>query len=519
MKGRTALESIGSALLLLPWYLPFLYTDNFPLYHHGLPVTNLIGALLVDLLAIAILVFGLLVVIQKLPPKPQRLCLGLFAGLMLWRMADFANKVLLINFQHRVFWWNSARRSCCILLPLLGAIVAWFLPRIAQPAIRATRIVLAGFAFCALWIVPELLHLALLPGHDESVASAQLPDPSANGPSRRIVWILFDELSYDQLFDHRAAGIDLPNFDRLRAESVSFSQIAPAGSLTDRIIPSIFLGRHIDDIRSTAASDLWYREGSQGRWVAYDSNATLFAMAKRNGWTTGIDGWYMPYCHFLASTVDICSWEPNDMPMMTMEEFGASEDKSILANVATLPSELLAAPAGQPPKVESYHVREYRNVMARTHALIDNNKIRFVFLHLPVPHPPGIYDRRRHILRSTGTYLDNLVLADDTLNSLLKEIDATPSASRTTLIVSSDHSWRIFMWRVMDDWSAEEQRASGGHFDSRPVLMIHFPGQSSGSDVAAPQPELFERDVIAGMLSGRINNPEDLAAFLTRQGQ
>ena len=75
--------------------------------------------------------------------------------------------------------------------------------------------------------------------------------------------------------------------------------------------------------------------------------------------------------------------------------------------------------------------------MGRTHALIENNQVRFVFLHLPVPHPPGIYDRQRHLLRSGGTYLDNMVLADDSLGELLQEIDATPSASQTTVIVSS----------------------------------------------------------------------------------
>jgi membrane-anchored protein YejM (alkaline phosphatase superfamily) len=157
-------------------------------------------------------------------------------------------------------------------------------------------------------------------------------------------------------------------------------------------------------------------------------------------------------------------------------------------------------------------------VVVRTHALIENDQVNFIFLHIPVPHPPGIYDRQHHMLRPGGTYLDNLVLADNTLGALLKEIDATPSASRTTVIVSSDYSWRIPLWRSSGDWSAEEERASGGHFDDRPVLLIHFPGQNSGNDVDSAQPELLEHDIIAGMLLGKLNNSDDLAAFLTRPG-
>ena len=115
--------------------------------------------------------------------------------------------------------------------------------------------------------------------------------------------------------------------------------------------------------------------------------------------------------------------------------------------------------------------------MGRTHALIENDQVRFVFLHLPVPHPPGIYDRQRHMLRPGGTYLDNMVLADDSLGTLLQEIDATPSASQTTVIVSSDHPGAS-LYGDMLFWSDEEERASGGRFDDRPVLLIHFPGQN-----------------------------------------
>jgi hypothetical protein len=87
------------------------------------------------------------------------------------------------------------------------------------------------------------------------------------------------------------------------------------------------------------------------------------------------------------------------------------------------------------------------------------------------------------------------------------------------VIVSSDHSWRIPTWRPAGGWSAEEERASGGRFDDRPVLLIHFPGQNSGNDVNSALPELLEHDIITGMLLGKINNSEDLAAFLTQHSR
>lgn len=87
------------------------------------------------------------------------------------------------------------------------------------------------------------------------------------------------------------------------------------------------------------------------------------------------------------------------------------------------------------------------------------------------------------------------------------------------MIVSSDHSWRVPLWKTTPYWSAEEEAVSGGRFDSRPVFMIHFAGQASGSEVLAPLPELVEHDVIAGMLEGRIAGPADVEALVAQPGE
>jgi membrane-anchored protein YejM (alkaline phosphatase superfamily) len=146
--------------------------------------------------------------------------------------------------------------------------------------------------------------------------------------------------------------------------------------------------------------------------------------------------------------------------------------------------------------------------------LIRNDRTRFVFIHLPIPHPPGIYDRRAHKLSEGGDYIDNLVLADDTLGALLQQIDQTPNASQTTLIVSSDHSWRVPMWRLGPDWTDEEEQISRGRFDQRPVFLIHFPGQNSASEVNTAMPEISEHYIITAMLNNEMNRPEQLDAFL-----
>jgi len=516
MKLRIVLEGIGAALLLYPYYLPFFHPQNHDLYFHGLPVTNLVGGLLVDLLGSTIVVTSFLVAVRYLQPRARSVLKAIFAGIMLWSGVELAFQVL-IDMLYPVVYWGHIWERTAVVLPILLAALAFFVPHVSRPAVRATRVALAAFSLSALWIVPQLIHIALAQPHLQSAAPQSLATPAQGTANRRIVWILFDELSYDQTFDHREAGIRLANFDKLRAGSVSFSNLKPIGYETNRIIPSLFIGNSFKNFRSTVDGRLSYWDESQHRWMDYDSSATLFGLAQRNGWSTGADGWFNPYCGILAPYLNACYRDTGTF--LPTEELGASEDKSIWVNAAAVPNQFLLAFTQAKATLTDEHIQTYWAVMAHTRALIENPRLRFVFLHLPVPHPPGIYDRHRHVVRSGGNYLDNLVLADDTLGTLIDEIDSAPSAGQTTVIVTSDHSWRIPLWTPAEGWSEEEQRVSGGRFDTRPVLLVHFPGEMSGQDVQTPMTEMIEHDVMAEMLSGGIHNREDLTAFVARHGR
>ena len=83
-------------------------------------------------------------------------------------------------------------------------------------------------------MVPELLYLGLRAQRTDVAVPVTHPtpvsgqsDPRAGG---RIVWLLFDELSYDQAFDHRFPGLAMPAFDQLKSESVVV-QRSKAGGL------------------------------------------------------------------------------------------------------------------------------------------------------------------------------------------------------------------------------------------------------------------------------------------------
>ena len=71
------------------------------------------------------------------------------------------------------------------------------------------------------------------PLHQPTIASAE---------HNRILWIVLDELSYRQIYEHRYPGLKLPAFDRLAAVSTVFTRTVPAGYFTDIVLPSLMTG-------------------------------------------------------------------------------------------------------------------------------------------------------------------------------------------------------------------------------------------------------------------------------------
>ena len=532
MKPRWLLEAAGaSLLLLLPYFAPLVVPQNISIYHHRLPLTNVIGGLLLDLAGLTALSLLLVAGLARLPSLPRQISGACLAGLAFWRFAGLLVELLTILHSNlessgtvrSALWqevdrgWTKLARLLALGIVLLCAALARWQPKAARRMVDAAHLGLGAFAFSLLWIVPKLCYAAMV--RSEPRSHSQIAARPTKAPQPRIVWILFDELSYDLVFDHRPGWQTFPHFYALHSTSVSFANLLPAGYFTDRILPSLLAGVPIQRIRSTVNGDLSYLDETQHKWRVYDPQDTLIGLANAEGWNPGIAGWYNPYCRIFASVVAACSWRPGIQVDLRSELLGANEDRSALQNALAVPRALAVRTLKKINPVKTnlldQNIRDYRSIMQQASALIQNDQIRFVFVHLPVPHPPGIFNRATHELSEGGDYLDNLSLSDDTLGTLLREIADNRSTNQTTVIVSSDHSWRVPLWRGGTDWTREEESVSHGQFDPRPVLLIHFPRQSSDKEILTQMPLMTEHDMIAAMLKNRVRDAAGLERFLS----
>jgi Sulfatase len=499
MSSKTIMQGFGAAiaiLLLRVW--PLISPHHSLIYHSILPVNSLIWGMLISLGTLTLLAALLFGYLKKSDTPLNTFIWALVAaGLapaLVGNIAAWRQKGLAYLYVEVLFYGT-----------LLAALaLRWRLPSAYQHAVRGMLVLLLLVGCGMAWVVPELLYLALR----TQPRDAQMPVTRARssnvrettpGDRGRIVWLLFDELSYEQAFDHRFSGLEMPAFDRIRSESVSFSDLKPAGSDTERALPSFFLGHVVDAIRSNLNGDLLVKLDGQKDWQAFDAQATLFSDAQRLGWTAGLVGWYNPYCRILGETLNYCFWR-----MGNGQWNGTSRDQSVLKNATAPFMEMVGSWQSKPGSPqEEKHAADLAAVVSQAKALIRDQSIGFVFIHLPVPHPPGIYDRRTGHERASGTYIDNLALADEVLEELIGTLQTTASAAKTTVIVCSDHSWRVALWRPTPQWSHEEEIASHGHFDPRPVLMIHFPGQTTEHDITQPFDEIRIHDIVARMLRGQ----------------
>jgi hypothetical protein len=494
MNLKTFVQGFGAAitvLILRVW--PHLSSYHPVVYHSFLPMHSVIWGILLDL-GVFTLIASLL--FRYLEKKET----GLRTALWAFVAAELASaSVTALEGMRRapIPYLNPDHVFIVILLAAL--VLRWLRPVDYRRAVQVfgTLIVLAGCSM--VWMIPELFYQGLRAQrvdvpvpvtHPALVSDRRVPGAEGG----RIVWLLFDELSYDQTFDHRFPGLALPAFDRFRSESVVFTDLKPAGYYTERVIPSFFLGKPVDNIRSTLDGEPQVKLAGSQRWQAFDAHATLFSDAQRLGWTTGVVGWYNPYCRILAGTLNYCFWRMGDG-----QSDGALPDDSVWQNAMAPLVELGRDLNHEPGFAQQRHTQDHAAIMPQAEALIRDQSIQFVFIHLPQPHPPGVY-------------IENLALADKSLGELLKTLAGTALAAKATVIVCSDHSWRVPMWRSTSVWTKEDEAASHGRFDPRPVLMIHFPGQQTEQDVTRPYDEIRIHEMIETLLRGQQPHFESLLA-------
>lgn len=523
--NHPAVTALGIVTLyFLPVIAPLIEPSHMDLYHLSGSAAPVFVPVFLDLSVVLLLLAGLF----HLAQRPGRLAIAIWLGTILflpWILLKSFTAVAQLPLHHPLSM--SVFGTGAILL--IGLLFFWR-PSFQAPfeAVRSFIATLLAFAALSgaalvlqlLWLTWQTRALnAPRPLYQRQLTVVDRP------PTQRIIWIVLDELSFQQVYEKRFPGLQLPAFDQLASQSTVFTHVVPAGIYTQDAVPSLMTGLPIDHVRASATGLLSIHNASSGTWEKFDPHNTVFQDALNGGYTTAIAGWYNPYCRILPQVLDHCYWT-NHLPLLN--EFVADKPLAYslldpmpsVLTVTCIFAHLAMCPSVNEERDTKLHAQDYRNIFAASDALLVDPSVNFIFLHLPIPHPRGIYNRKTSTFASANSsYIDNLALADHYLTHVRQLLQQHNSWDSSTIVIMGDHSWRTkLVWASAPGWTSEDQAASDGvQFDDRPAYIVKLPQQQQPARFDAPFDAIHTRALLDAILRNQISSPTELSTWANHQ--
>jgi hypothetical protein len=166
--------------------------------------------------------------------------------------------------------------------------------------------------------------------------------------------------------------------------------------------------------------------------------------------------------------------------------------------------------------VQRRHQQQYFQIRQRALLDIVDPRLDFVFVHMPAPHPFGLYDRARRdfTLNPLLGYADNLALVDRTWGEMRRALEQAGLWDSTSIVVTADHGLRPDVWRGHLGWTEELERLTGGRQSERVPLIVKIAGESHGVAYDRPFSNVLCGDLSLAILNGEIQSTDDVAGWL-----
>lgn len=402
---------------------------------------------------------------------------------------------------------------------LVSAAVGWCAR--SRRLLRFGRALLLCLAPASVVVPISSAWLALSARHEFAAAGGPVkPAATARAAQHRVVWLIFDELDESIAFTHRPAILALPEMDGFRNRAVVATDAHTPWPHTFISISSLMLGRYLQDAQMTRPDDMAVTLRGESEWKSFRSMDNIFRRVKEQGFRSGVAGWYIPYCRVIGADLSSCYWAPNENGVpgslfLRGPEFGPA----IVAGLAcfkflSIVQGLKLADTLAENKREMY--REFLDLKAHAIEIATSPELDLAFIHLPLPHLPGFYDRKTGTASTSSSsgYIDNLALTDRTLGELLTAIERSPAVeSKTAVLVTADHPFRWNYWPQRREWSRSDEALRNAKGSQVP-FMLRFPQQQEGLQWPGKFETILTGSLVERILQGKIQNAGDAVAFL-----
>jgi hypothetical protein len=495
-KWMRSLARVGMALslahlcLIRAWYSALYPAGDG--YYNQLPVNfPLLAGLFLNLLLLT-LIFKIGIFAVRTNPRiwPRRLAIILMGMLLLIPFNFIRLQYFHISGASMIsLMGHPAVMGCSVVAVAL----AWRWYAVVATLVRGILLILLPFA---LWTLLLLVHLAgglicqplAPPGELASLLTVKAGHP-------RVVWLIFDELDYRVVFEKCPPGVALPEFDRLRSESLFATRATEPGANTILSMPALLNGQHVAFSEPASANDLRVTFSNAPEPKLWSTTTTVFSQARELGYNTAIVAWYHPYRRLFGRDLNYCS----DYPLPLYEQARGRTLGQAMAN------QLWSTLA--PIQQRRLTLQVYQNGLGDALQIATNPVYGLSLLHLMGPHEPGIYQpaRNRFTVTSFSTvegYFNNLVLTDRTLGQLRRAMENAGVWDSSWLIISADHCWR-------------KSNLYDGKIDHRVPFIVKAPDAKvgSGQEMEFPFDTVMTHDLLLAILRGKVTDSRSAIAW------
>jgi Sulfatase len=495
-KDAIVAMSFANLCFVTAWFNTLYDQDS---YFNKLPVgLPTLLALLTNILGLGVFVWVMIRIRRRVRNWMVSTALDLSFLFLLIVPANFIRYDILQIWDYQVihFFTQPVVLLCSVVI--LAAIL--WLHEMVGKAARAVAVILSPLA--GFTVIKTVLLLLGITHLAQQVTRPTLPSPSPSpaGDHRpRVVWMIFDTSDYRLMFEQRPPNVQLPEFDRLRNESVFASAAVSPGNSTISSLPALISGRHMSAVKAAGVSDLEVTLADSGEKINWRDLPSVFSDARDMGLNTALVGWYHPYDRMLGNGLNYCSWYP--FPMFEPDRAATFVD-SIRQQIGCL---------FFTPHARHIFLDICLNIVNDSVSVATNRTYGLVFLHLPPPHTPGVYlpaENRftyRPMTRVSG-YLNNLALADLDLGRLRQAMEMSGVWDNTWVIVSADHSW------------GQSEIYDGKH-DPRIPFIIKPAGSRSGMVYERKINTLLTHDLVLAILQGKVTNEAGVVSWMDANGK
>ncbi len=376
--------------------------------------------------------------------------------------------IVLNSFRIMFLWNESSIIIKIILFVLSGGIFIFLMTKVKNKIFSYLCTVLMVFSpfvlvtfSQAIWGMINYRKAEEIPFSDQL---ATIKPQKTENIKNRVVWIIFDELGDIFSPDAVPPKFKLSEFEKLKKESLMATNATQPGGITLLSIPSLLTGKLVENTKFIGNNDLMliYKNQESSR---FSETPTIFSKVKALGGNTSLVGWHHPYCQVIGQDLSACHWESSNLLEGSEEQtFSSAVFKNFQEMLNFIPfiGFRLFENVEQDIERKNYISRHSRMVEDSQQSVADS-KIDLAMIHLPFPHRQFFYQPETNSFdNKAGNYLDNLALTNKVLGEIRQNMEKAGLWEDTTVIISSDHHWRIRFykekgWGDVDDLIAKDE--------------------------------------------------------------